>query len=82
MNMQELIELLEDCDPEAEVRLAHQPGWPLAFELRGVAAPTTRGTRATRRPRRSRAWSGSLRAATPTTRRTRASDLWDIARVA
>ena len=39
MNVQELIELLEDCDPEAEVRLAHQPGWPLAFELRGVAVP-------------------------------------------
>ena len=39
MNVQELIMLLEDCDPEAEVRLAHQPGWPPGFELRGVAVP-------------------------------------------
>ena len=43
MTVQELIELLEDCDPEAEVRLAHQPGWPLAFELRGVAVPDDAG---------------------------------------
>jgi hypothetical protein len=39
MNVQELIELLEDCDPETEVRLATQPSWPLAFELRGVSVP-------------------------------------------
>ena len=43
MNVHELIALLEDCDPEADVRLAHQPGWPLAFELRGVAAPDDAG---------------------------------------
>lgn len=39
MNVQELIELLEDCDPGAQVQVAHQPGWPLAFGLRGVAVP-------------------------------------------
>jgi hypothetical protein len=43
MNVQELIELLEDCDPGSEVRLAHQPRWPLAFELRGVAVPDDAG---------------------------------------
>jgi hypothetical protein len=33
----ELVELLEECsNPDAEVRLAHQPGWPLAFQLHGV----------------------------------------------
>jgi hypothetical protein len=36
LTVQELIELLEDCNLEAEVRLAHQPGWPLAFQLHGV----------------------------------------------
>ena len=36
MTVQELIELLEDCLPEAEIRLASQPGWPLAFQLHGV----------------------------------------------
>ena len=39
MTVEELITLLEDCDPQAEVRLAHQPSWPLAFQLRGVAVP-------------------------------------------
>jgi hypothetical protein len=39
----ELTELLEDCHPDAEVRLAHQPSWPLAFELRGVAVPDDAG---------------------------------------
>ena len=38
MNVSELIERLHDCDPEAEVLLAHQPSWPLQFTLRGVAA--------------------------------------------
>lgn len=39
MTVQELLELLEDADPNAEVRLATQPSWPLAFELAGVAEP-------------------------------------------
>ena len=43
MKVQDLIELLEDCDPEAEVRLADQPSWPLAFELRRVAVPDDAG---------------------------------------
>jgi hypothetical protein len=43
MTVEELIALLEDCDPDAEVRLAHQPSWPLAFELRGVAVPDDAG---------------------------------------
>lgn len=37
MNVNELIERLQDCDPEAEVMLATQPGWPLAYHLSGVA---------------------------------------------
>ena len=36
ITVQELIELLEDCNPDAEIRLGHQPGWPLAFQLHGV----------------------------------------------
>ena len=41
MTVRELISQLEGCDPDAEVRIATQPGWPLAFyvervtELRG-----------------------------------------------
>jgi hypothetical protein len=37
MTVAELIELLEDCDPEAEVRLATQPHYPLAYHLAGIA---------------------------------------------
>lgn len=36
MKVRELIEELEAMEPEAEVRLAHQPSWPLAFTLAGV----------------------------------------------
>jgi hypothetical protein len=32
----ELIARLEQSDPEAEVLLAHQPGWPLRFTIAGV----------------------------------------------
>ena len=39
MNVTQMIELLEDCDPEAEVWLAHQPSWPLQFTVRGVYDP-------------------------------------------
>jgi hypothetical protein len=38
MSVRDLIERLQDCDPEAEVLLAHQPSWPLQFEVRGVAS--------------------------------------------
>ena len=37
MIVKQLVELLEDCDPDAEVLLAHQPGWPLQFHVAGVA---------------------------------------------
>ncbi|WP_248582007.1 hypothetical protein [Nocardioides sp. InS609-2] len=33
----ELIERLQDCDPDAEVRLATQPNWPLQYHLAGIA---------------------------------------------
>jgi hypothetical protein len=36
MNIRELIELLEDVDPDAEVLLAHQPSWPLQFTVAGI----------------------------------------------
>jgi hypothetical protein len=35
-----LIALLEDCDPDAQVRLAHQPTWPLQFTLAGIITTT------------------------------------------
>jgi hypothetical protein len=38
MNVAELIEALEGQDPQAEVRLATQPNWPLAFHLSGVVS--------------------------------------------
>jgi hypothetical protein len=36
MTVAELIEMLEDVNPEAAVRLADQPGCPLAMQLHGV----------------------------------------------
>jgi hypothetical protein len=36
MTVSELMEQLEDMNPDAEVRLAIQPSWPLQFNLRGV----------------------------------------------
>jgi hypothetical protein len=36
VSVHELIDLLSDCDPDAEVLLAHQPGWPLQFTVLGV----------------------------------------------
>jgi len=38
MKVRELIDLLEDFDQEAEVRLACQPSWPLAFNVAGAVA--------------------------------------------
>ena len=37
MTIAELMEALQGCDPDAEVRLAHQPSWPLEYALREVA---------------------------------------------
>lgn len=37
MTVQELIERLEECDEDCEVRLAFQPSWPLQFTIAGVA---------------------------------------------
>lgn len=37
MKVSELIAMLEDCDPNAEVRLATQPNYPVQSHLRGVA---------------------------------------------
>ena len=36
MIVSQLVELLQDADPEAEVLLAHQPAWPLQHEVLGV----------------------------------------------
>jgi hypothetical protein len=38
MTVQELIEMLSELDPFAEVRLATQPSWPLEYELTGLLA--------------------------------------------
>jgi hypothetical protein len=37
MKVKELIEILEDMDPEATVLLASQPNWPFEYGLAGVA---------------------------------------------
>jgi len=37
MTVQELIDLLEDMDREAEVRIADQPNWPFEYEIDAVA---------------------------------------------
>lgn len=36
MNVAELIEILEDCDPETEIRLASQPKWPFEYSISNV----------------------------------------------
>lgn len=33
MTVEELIEQLEDMDPDLEVRVAHQPNWPFELEI-------------------------------------------------
>ena len=33
MRVEELIELLEGCNPEAEVRFASQPSWPFEYSI-------------------------------------------------
>lgn len=38
MKVYELIEMLQEMDPEREVMIAHQPSWPLAETVAGVVA--------------------------------------------
>jgi hypothetical protein len=37
MKVKDLIAILEDCNPDADVLLASQPNWPFEYALRGVA---------------------------------------------
>jgi len=39
MNVSELIAHLEDCDPDAEVRLATQPSWPFEWSISDIIQP-------------------------------------------
>lgn len=36
MQVRELIEYLEECDPEAEVLIMAQPGWPFEYGVKGI----------------------------------------------
>ncbi|MBE7449217.1 MAG: hypothetical protein HS111_10060 [Kofleriaceae bacterium] len=38
MTVKELIELLQEQDENAEVRLAHQPTYPMEYSLKGIAS--------------------------------------------
>lgn len=38
MTVRELINLLEDYDEHAEVRIAHQPRWPFEYSIGDVVA--------------------------------------------
>lgn len=38
MKVHELIDQLQEMDPEREVMIAHQPSWPLAETVAGVVA--------------------------------------------
>jgi hypothetical protein len=38
MTVQELLDVLNDCDPDAEVRLGVQPSYPLRHAVAGVAS--------------------------------------------
>jgi hypothetical protein len=39
MNVQDLIDILSECDPNADVRLGVQPSWPLRHEVTGIVTP-------------------------------------------
>lgn len=39
MRVQDLIDILSECDPDKEVAIAAQPEHPLAFKVKGVYAP-------------------------------------------
>jgi hypothetical protein len=38
MKVKELIELLQEQDEDAEVRLAHQPRYPMEYSVKGIAS--------------------------------------------
>jgi hypothetical protein len=37
MTVQELIDLLRECDPDAVVTIIHQPSYPFEYSLQGIA---------------------------------------------
>ena len=37
LTVADLIEFLEDCNPDAEVRLAMQPRWPFEYSIDGFS---------------------------------------------
>ena len=37
MKVSDLIQLLEDCDPDANVFIMSQPNWPFEYAVRGAA---------------------------------------------
>jgi len=38
VKVSDLIDILTECDPEAEVRIMSQEGWPFENRIRGVAS--------------------------------------------
>ena len=36
MKVSELMELLQECDPDAEVTIAHQPNYPFEYSIQGL----------------------------------------------
>ena len=41
MTVEQLISILQDCDPKAEVLLASQPTYPFEYRLAGVTVRVT-----------------------------------------
>jgi hypothetical protein len=41
MTVEQLLEELEGCDPDAEVRIAQQPAWPFEYALDTAQAVVT-----------------------------------------
>lgn len=41
MTVKELMTILEDMDPDANVYLGHQPSWPFEYSIAGVAIRET-----------------------------------------
>lgn len=38
MIVRDLISLLQACDPDAEIRIAHQPHWPFSYSVSAVVS--------------------------------------------
>lgn len=38
MIVRDLINLLQECDPNAEIRIAHQPHWPFSYKVSAVVS--------------------------------------------